>query len=157
MSKRSKCYGIISNIYILILNSSIITSNRGWGDSLMDLHTTGPGFQYSGVTVHFLPSFWLTTTIIKLSVRWFVWKVGEWFPDQVWPKTLKWVVFVFQCDIPHQWIAQRQVSPVSVYWDRLRCHALCGMTFLYGSTLVKVPMLQAGTVVVWPQMFEVTW
>ena len=24
---------------------------------------------------------------------------------------------VFQCDIPHQWIAQRHVGPMSVYYD----------------------------------------
>ena len=28
---------------------------------------------------------------IKLSIRWCVWKVGEGFPGQVSPKTLKWV------------------------------------------------------------------
>ena len=32
---------------------------------------------------------------------------------------------VFQCDVPHQWIAQRQVGPVSVYYDRMGCHVLC--------------------------------
>ena len=31
---------------------------------------------------------------------------------------------VFQCDVPHQWIAQRQVSPVSVYCDGVRCRVL---------------------------------
>ena len=31
----------------------------------------------------------------------------------------------FQCDSPHQWIAQLQVGPVSVYRDRAGCHALC--------------------------------
>ena len=31
---------------------------------------------------------------------------------------------------------------------------VCGMPFLRGSTLVKVPMLHAGTVAIWPQMFE---
>ena len=30
---------------------------------------------------------------------------------------------VFQCDVPHQWIAQRQVDPV--YCDRIGCHVLC--------------------------------
>ena len=25
--------------------------------------------------------------------------------------------YLFQCDVPHQWIAQRQVGPVSVYCD----------------------------------------
>ena len=33
--------------------------------------------------------------------------------------------FVFQCDVPHQWIAQRQVDPVSVYCDGVAFHALC--------------------------------
>ena len=31
---------------------------------------------------------------------------------------------VFQCDIPHQWIAQRQVGPVSVYCEGMECHVL---------------------------------
>ena len=56
---------------------------------------------------------------------------------------------VFQCDVPHQWIAQRQVGPVSVYcdgWGVVPC--VCGMAFLCDITLVKVPLLQAGTVVI---------
>ena len=84
------------------------------------------------------------TIIIKLRVRWCVWKVGQGIPDQVWPKTLKWVVVTLQCDFPHQWIAQRQVCPVSVYCDGFGCHGLClwhGMVFLCGSTLVKVSLL----------------
>ena len=32
---------------------------------------------------------------------------------------------VFQCDFPHQWIAQRQVSPVFVFCDGVGCHDLC--------------------------------
>ena len=32
---------------------------------------------------------------------------------------------VFQCDVPHQWIAQRKVGPVSVYCDGVGCHVLC--------------------------------
>ena len=31
---------------------------------------------------------------------------------------------------------------------------ICGVVFLCGSTLVKVQLLQAGTVVIWPQMFK---
>ena len=31
-------------------------------------------------------------SIVKLSLRWCVWKVEEVLPDRVWPKTLKWVV-----------------------------------------------------------------
>ena len=32
---------------------------------------------------------------------------------------------VFQCDVPHRWIAQRQVGPVSVYCDGVGCRVLC--------------------------------
>ena len=32
---------------------------------------------------------------------------------------------VFQFDVPHQWIPQRQVGPVSVYCDGVGCRALC--------------------------------
>ena len=40
-------------------------------------------------------------------------------------KTEQTVNAVFQCDVPHQWIAQRQVDPVSVYCDEMGCHVLC--------------------------------
>ena len=33
--------------------------------------------------------------------------------------------YVFRCDVPHQWIAQRQVGPVSVYCDGVECSVLC--------------------------------
>ena len=32
---------------------------------------------------------------------------------------------VFQCEILHQWIAQRQVGSVFVYCDGVGCHVLC--------------------------------
>ena len=32
---------------------------------------------------------------------------------------------VFQCDIPHQWIAQQQFGPVSEYCGGVGCHILC--------------------------------
>ena len=32
---------------------------------------------------------------------------------------------VFKCDVPHQWIAQRHIGPVSVYCDGVGCHFLC--------------------------------
>ena len=58
--------------------------------------------------------------------------------------------FVFQCDVPHQWIAQRQVGPLSVYCDGFGCHVLClrHVIPVRGTTLVKVPLLQVGTVVI---------
>ena len=62
---------------------------------------------------------------IKLSVLWCVWKVGEGFPRSGLTQDLKMGSCVFQCDVPHQWIAQRQVGPVSVYCDGLGCRVLC--------------------------------
>ena len=32
---------------------------------------------------------------------------------------------IFHCNVPHQWITQRQVGPVSVYCDGVVCHVLC--------------------------------
>ena len=32
---------------------------------------------------------------------------------------------VFQCDVQHQWMAQRQVGHVSVYCDGVGCRVLC--------------------------------
>ena len=57
---------------------------------------------------------------IKLSVRWCVWKVGEGLTQ-----VIKMGSCVFQCDVPHKWIAQRQVGPVSVYCDEVGCRVLC--------------------------------
>ena len=130
---------------------------------------------------------------IELSVRWCVWKVGEGFPGQVLPKTLKWVAVY---SIWHSTSMNNTATgwpcvcilwrggvscPISVYCDGVGCHVLClytvtgwgvmsyvcilwrggvschtscGMAFLCGSTLVKVPLLQAGTVAIWPQMFK---
>ena len=35
------------------------------------------------------------------------------------------VVRLFQCDVTHQWIEQRQVDPVSVYCDGVGCYVSC--------------------------------
>ena len=32
---------------------------------------------------------------------------------------------VFQGDVPHRWIVQRQVGPVSIYCDGVGCRVLC--------------------------------
>ena len=58
------------------------------------------------------------TKIIKLNVRWCVWKIGE-------GQDIKMGSYVFQCDVPHQWIAKRQVCPVSIDCDGVGCHVLC--------------------------------
>ena len=64
-------------------------------------------------------------TSIELSVRYCVWKVGEGFPARVFTQDIKMGSGVFQCDVPHQLIAQRQVGPVSVYCDGVRCRVMC--------------------------------
>ena len=85
-------------------------------------------------------------------------------------KDIKMSSCVFQCNVPHQWIAPRQVGRVSVYCDWEGCHALslphgisvwqhigqdvCSMTFLCSSTLVKVLLLQVGTVEILPNVYK---
>ena len=92
---------------------------------------------------------------IKLSVRWWVWKVGEGLTSRVSPKTLKWVA-VYSSVTFHinGWHNDR--SALCLYtvtgWGVVSC--VWGMAFLCGSTLVKVPLLQADTVAIWPQMFQ---
>ena len=62
---------------------------------------------------------------IKLSVRCCVWKVGEENSRSGLTQDIKMGSCVFQCDVPHQWIAQRQVGPVSVYCDGVGCRVMC--------------------------------
>ena len=93
----------------------------------MDLHTTGAGFKLGGYCTLSteLQTYFQHNSNVELCVRWCVWKVGKGFPDRVLPKTLRMGSCIFQCNVPHQWIAQRQVGSVSVYCDRVGCHALC--------------------------------
>ena len=94
--------------------------------------------------------------IVKLNVRWCVWKVGKGFPSRVWLKTLKWVA-VYSSVTFHINGYHGDRSALCLYtlagWGVMSC--VCGMAFLCGSTLVKVPLLQSGTVVIWPQMFKI--
>ena len=82
---------IIYTVWPKYINSIWLGSSYGWADSVMDSHTTGPGSKLSGYGT--LSTKLLTTyhndSIIKLSTRWCVWKVGEGFPNQAWPKTLE--------------------------------------------------------------------
>ena len=46
--------------------------------------------------------------------------------------------YVFQCDVPHQWIAQRHVGPVYVYCDGVSVMScVCGKAFLCGMTFCQ--------------------
>ena len=59
-------------------------------------------------------------------------------------------------DYTHQSIARQHVGPMSIYCDGVGCHVLClRLGILHcGSTMVKIPLLQAGTVFIWPQLFK---
>ena len=62
---------------------------------------------------------------------------------------------LFLIYVPHQWIAQWQVDPMSVYCDGVGVMScVCSMAFLCGSTFDKVPLLQAGTIAIRSQMFK---
>ena len=50
--------------------------------------------------------------------------------------------FVLLCVFPHQWIAQRQVSPMSVYCDRVGCHVLCLQHYIpCGVSAIKIKLI----------------
>ena len=55
---------------------------------------------------------------------------------------------VFQCDVPHQWIVQRQVIPVSVYCDEVGCRVMC---LWHG-----IPVLQISTVAIYLRCLKAT-
>ena len=50
---------------------------------------------------------------------------GGRFPRSGLTQDIKIGSYVFQCDVPHQLIAQRQVGSVSVYYDGMGYHILC--------------------------------
>ena len=84
------------------------------------------------------------TRIIALSFRWCVCGRSGW----VLPKTLKWVA-VYSSVTFHIYGLHSDRSAPYLYtvmgWGAVPC--VCGMTFLYDSTLYKVSLLQAGIVV----------
>ena len=97
-------------------------SRCGRADSVLDSHTTGPGFKTRLVRYSLL-SFRLLTTMTP----------SIWVCVEGWGRIsrsgltqdIKMGSCVFHCDVPHQWIAQRQVGPVSVYCDGVGCRVLC--------------------------------
>ena len=106
---------------------------------------------------YFLPSSQLTTTI-SVSYSWaFAGVCGRLRKDfqSGLTQDIKMGSCVFQCDIPHKWITQDRSAPclyTVTEWGVMSC--VCSMAFLCGSTLVKVPLLQAGIIAIWPQMFK---
>ena len=98
----------------------------GQADSVLDSHTTGPRFK-TQLLRYFQLSFRLLTTMAASS-----WGFAGVCVEgrgrisrSALTQDIKIGSCVFQCDVPHQWIAQRQVSPVSVYCDGVGCRVLC--------------------------------
>ena len=137
--------------WLWLINKKLMAQPCGWEDSVMDSHTTGAGFK-TRLVRYFLPSSQLITiTASSWAFTGVFGRSGEDFPVD----DIKMGSYVFQCNVSHQWIAQRQVSPISVYRDGVGIMScVWGMAFLCGSALVKVLLLQAGTVMIWPQMFK---
>ena len=129
--------------FVIYLNHSCypLGSSCGRADSVIDSHTTCPGFKTRMVR-YIVPNFRLTTTI-SVSVQFSSLCVeGQ---GRISRSGLTQDIKMGSCVLPFHinalWIAQQQVGPVSVY-------CVCGMAFLCGSTLVKVLLLQAGTVAI---------
>ena len=145
--------------FIKMTNPDQQRSSCRRADRVLDLHTTGPGFKAQWEQYTFYgASDWLPPYQYHKVERSLVCVEGRGRICQLClTQDIKMGSCIFQCDLPHQWIAQRQVHPVSVYFDRVGSRVMscvCGIAFLYGSTLVKVSLLQAGTVAIWPQMFK---
>ena len=105
---------------------NILGSRCGRVDSVMDLHATGPGFK-TRLVLYFLLSFRLLTTITASSGAFAgVCMEGRGRISQSGlTQDIKMGSCVFQCDVLHKWIAERQVGPMSVYCDGVGCHVLC--------------------------------
>ena len=119
-------------------------------DSVLDSHIRVHG---SEDIVHFLPSFLLNATLIALKKNF--WLEG---PGRISlsgrTQDIKMRSGAFKCDIWQQWIEQPQIRSVSVYCDSVGfMSCVCSMALKRGNTLVKVPLLQAGTVTIYDLRF----
>ena len=113
------------SIKFSVAAQKLVVSSCGRADSVMDSHTTGPGFE-TRLVRYFLPSFRLTTTIPESVERSLVCVKGRGrISRSGLTQDIKMGSCVFQCDIPDQWIAQRQAGPVSLYCEGMGCHVLC--------------------------------
>ena len=102
-----------------------LRSRCGRADSVMDSHTSGPGFK-TRLVLYFLLSYRLLTTITASSWAFaVVWGRSGRISWSCLTQDIKMGSCVFQCDVPHKWIAQQQVGPVSVYCVGMGCHVLC--------------------------------
>ena len=91
-------------------------SSCGWAYSVIDSHTIGPGFKTVLSTE--LPTDYYHNSIIELSFAGVCGRSGS-ISRSGLTQDLLMSSCVFQCDVPHQWIAQSQVG------DGMGCHVLC--------------------------------
>ena len=102
-----------------IFSMALLHPARIWCDIIVSVKWIIQQDPVGAVLVTELPTGYDHISIIKLSVRWCVWKVGEGFPYRVSvTQYIKMGSCVPQCDVPHQWIAQRQRPRVCILWRR---------------------------------------
>ena len=90
----------------------------------MDSHNTGPGFKTRSTLSTKLLNDCHHNSIIELNVAGCVERWGG-ISRSGRIQDIEMGRCVFHCYVPHQWIAQQQVGPVSVYCDGMGCHVLC--------------------------------
>ena len=106
------------HMYLLVLSHACSIcggSSCGRADSVMDSHTTGPGFK-TRLVRHFLPSLRLTIDCVEGRGR---------ISRSSLTQDIKMGSCAIQCNASHKWIAQRQMDPVAVYCDAVGCRILC--------------------------------
>ena len=130
-----------------------MVKRSSWGllYCVMGSQTTGPGFKTQWVGYTFYQGSDWQPPYPSHKVHLCVWKVSEGFLTQ----DIKMDICVFQCDVPHQWISLRQVSPVSVYCNGVGCRVLC----LRHGIPVRQHIGQSTTATsrhhtIWPQMCQ---
>ena len=144
---RFRCANLGQNINLVKSNHGITRGSGYWrADSVMDLHTTGPGFKPQSIW-YFLLSFRLTTIIpVK---RLLVCVEGR---GRISRSGLTQDIKTGSCVF--QWIAQQQVCPVSVYCDGVGCHVLCLRHDIPVWQHIGQSITATDTVAIRSQMFE---
>ena len=130
-------------------------SSCGHVDSIMDSHATGPRFK-TRLVRYFLLSYLLPAPYQRHRVELLLVCVEGWgrISQSGLTQDIKMGSCAFQCDVTHQWIAQPQVDPVSLYCDGVGCHVMCLWHGISVWQHIGHSTNATGTVAIWPQMFK---
>ena len=123
----------------------------------MDKHNTSPGFKIQWVRYTFkLASNWLPPQQHYWIERWLVCVEGRGrISRSGLTQDIKMGNYVFECDVSHKWIAQRQVGPVSVYCDGVG--VWCSVSAAWHSCVAAhwtITTSRHRRGIVWPQMLK---